>query len=89
MLRFVAAICVAFLCSCTGPYSTEKVAAKDQATLTVAVERIAEGPIPEVVEANGELFAEESANVTTKVPGRVEMLNVDLGTIVKQGDIIA
>jgi len=89
MLRFAAAICVITLCSCTGPYSTEKVAAKEQTALTVTVERIAEGPIPEVVEANGELFAEESANVSTKVPGRVEKLNVDLGSLVRQGDIIA
>ncbi|MEP7361651.1 MAG: efflux RND transporter periplasmic adaptor subunit [Acidobacteriota bacterium] len=90
MKRSALAISFLSLCACTGPYSTEKVAAKEQAPpLTVVVERIAEGPIPEVVEANGELFAEEQANVSTKVPGRVERLNVDLGSIVKAGDVIA
>lgn len=45
--------------------------------------------IPEIVTANGELFAEELTHVTNKVPGRVVKLNVDLGSAVKQGDVLA
>ena len=90
MKRFALATAALSLCACTGPYSTENVAAKEQAApLKVLVEQVAQGSIPDVVEANGELFAEELANVSTKVPGRVEKLNVDLGSVVKAGDIIA
>ena len=45
--------------------------------------------MPEMVTANGELFAEELTNVTNKVAGRILKLNVDLGSVVKQGDILA
>lgn len=91
MKRFAAAIAaVITLCACSGPYSNGKVAAKEQsAPLRVKVERVEPGAIPETVEANGELFAEEMANVSTRVPGRVVKLNVDLGSVVKAGDIIA
>ncbi len=45
--------------------------------------------IPEIVTANGELFAEDQATVTLKVPGRVAKLFVDLGTSVEAGQVIA
>ncbi len=78
-----------FTISCTGPYSGEKVAAKEAAVPEVSVIPVTRIAIPEVVTANGELFAEELTNVTNKVPGRVVKLNVDLGSVVKQGDILA
>lgn len=37
----------------------------------------------------GELAAEESASVGVKVPGRLELLRVDLGSRVKRGELIA
>lgn len=84
------AVAAAFLTNCSGPYSNTPVAAKEsQPPAEVSVIRIAPTAIPDVVTANGELFAEELANVTTKVPGRVIKMNVDLGSIVKAGDIIA
>ena len=90
MKRFALAFGILSLFACTGPYSSENVSAKGPAPpLGVVVETVAIGPIPETVEANGELFAEELANVSTKVPGRVEKLFVDLGSIVKAGDVIA
>ncbi|MBI2686219.1 MAG: efflux RND transporter periplasmic adaptor subunit [Acidobacteria bacterium] len=74
---------------CTGPYSTDKVAAKEGTVTDVSVLPVSKISIPEVVTANGELFAEESANVTNKVPGRVAKLNVDLGSVVKEGEVLA
>jgi RND family efflux transporter MFP subunit len=74
---------------CSGPYSTEKVAAKETAATEVDVIPVTMISIPEMVTANGELFAEELTNVTNKVPGRVATLLVDLGTVVKQGDVLA
>ncbi len=74
---------------CSGPYSTEKVAAKESVVAEVDIIPVALISIPEMVTANGELFAEELTNVTNKVPGRILKLNVDLGSVVNQGDILA
>lgn len=74
---------------CTGPYSTPKVAAKEENLARVKVQTLAMENIPEVVTANGELFAEEVATVSTKVPGRVTRLTVDLGSRVEAGQIVA
>ncbi len=83
-------VAAAFLANCSGPYSNTPVAAKEpQPAAEVSVIRIAATAIPDVVMANGELFAEELANVTTKVPGRVIKMNVDLGSLVREGEIIA
>ena len=53
---------------------------------TIAVTAIS---LPSVINANGELFAEESANISNKVPGRVTKLTVDLGSLVNSGDVLA
>ena len=74
---------------CSGPYSTEKVAAKESVAAEVDVIPVTLISMPEMVTANGELFAEELTNVTNKVPGRILKLNVDMGSVVEQGDILA
>ncbi|MCC6589617.1 MAG: efflux RND transporter periplasmic adaptor subunit [Bryobacterales bacterium] len=84
------AVVVCTLAACSGPYSQPKVAAKDDGpALRVNVERVAVSNIPEVIVATGELFAEELATVSAKVPGRVTKLYVDLGSQVTQGQVIA
>lgn len=82
-------VSIVFLAGCSGPYAADKVAAKEAAPADVSVIPVAATSIPEVVTANGELFAEELTNVTNKVPGRVVKLNVDLGSVVRQGDVLA
>ncbi len=85
-------VCSLFLAAwgCTGPYSEKNVSAKEEkAPVRVTVERVVLSNIPEVVAANGELFAEEQATVTVKIPGRVQKLTVDLGTPVQAGQVIA
>ena len=74
---------------CSGPYSTGKVAAKADPVVDVTVVPVTMTSVPEIVTANGELFAEELANVTNKVPGRVVKLHVDLGSVVKQGEVLS
>lgn len=78
------------LSSCSGPYSERKAVAKG-AVVPTAVDtvRAISASLPSVVNANGELFAEELANLSTKVPGRVTKLTVDLGSLVRTGDILA
>ncbi len=89
-MRALSVSLLVLLASCTGPYSNQKVSAKDQQpALKVQTERVAITSIPEIVTANGELFAEDQATVTLKVPGRVAKLFVDLGTVVEAGQVIA
>ncbi|MBY0508314.1 MAG: efflux RND transporter periplasmic adaptor subunit [Bryobacteraceae bacterium] len=57
--------------------------------MAVQTSRVAPESLPATVNANGELFAEELANISTKVPGRVTRLAVDLGSLVKAGDVLA
>jgi RND family efflux transporter MFP subunit len=84
------AIILAFLSACSGPYSGANVAAKEQRPpIPVSLETTTISPIPEIITATGELFAEELTTVSAKVPGRVEKLLVDLGSHVRQGDILA
>ncbi len=78
------------LCSCSGPYSGGKIAAaKETKSVNVKTMPVELSNVPEIITANGELLAEEQAIVSAKVPGRVTRLHVDLGSIVKAGDIIA
>lgn len=90
LLPLLALLVTLVLSGCSGPYSEKKVAAKaDRPATAVTVLRLARVTVPEVITANGELFAEEQANISTKVPGRVTKLNVDLGSQVKAGDVLA
>ena len=47
------------------------------------------GNLPRVVPATGTLAAEDQVVVNTKVAGRLDALPVDLGTVVRQGDVVA
>lgn len=88
--RLITLVAGCLLASCSGPYSGEKVAAKTEpSTLSVDTLKLRAVTIPEVVNANGELLAEEQASVSNKVPGRVQKLNVDLGSIVKKDQVLA
>ena len=78
-----------FVVGCSGPYSADKVAAKETPVPEVSIIPVVRISLPETVTANGELFAEESTNVTNKVPGRIAKMYVDLGSVVKQGDVLA
>ncbi len=90
MLRkYLPVAAVLCFCACSGPYSTPNVAAKSEPPLTVQVRPVERRTIPEVVTANGELFAEDVATISAKVPGRVTKLMVDLGSQVEPGQIIA
>jgi len=50
---------------------------------------VAETPFGETVTANGTLAAYEQTTVSVKVPGRVRVLSVDLGSVVSRGQVIA
>ena len=53
---------------------------------TVAV---AETPFGETITANGTLAAYDQTTVSVKVPGRVRVISVDLGSVVSRGQVLA
>ncbi len=78
------------LAACSGPYSNPTVAAKSGAKpVSVHVETAVLRSIPEVIAATGELLAEDQATIGVKVAGRLAKINVDLGTRLEAGDVIA
>lgn len=86
------AILALLLSACSGPYSEQTVSAvgpAEEPPAEVRVERVEETAIPEIVSANGELYAEEEATLGPKVPGRVAKIHVDLGDVVKAGQVLA
>ena len=56
---------------------------------TVRVATVATRPMERVVTVTGSLAAEEAATLSVKVSGRLKNIPVDLGSIVKKGDLIA
>src|SRR5262245_55634868 len=50
---------------------------------------VAETPFGETVTANGTLAAYDQTTVSVKVPGRVRVISVDLGSVVTRGQVIA
>ncbi len=49
----------------------------------------AAGSLPRAIPATGALAAEDQVVLNTKVAGRLEHLPVDLGSVVRQGDVVA
>ena len=91
-MRYMFAAIVLLLCAtgCSGPYSNPATATADTAKpLAVTVETAVRDHLPEVVAANGELFAEDLASIGVKVPGRLMKLTVDLGSQVTEGQVLA
>jgi RND family efflux transporter MFP subunit len=61
--------------------------AKDARQVKTA--RVAETPVGETVTANGTLAAYDQTTVSVKVPGRLRGISVDLGSVVRKGQMIA
>jgi len=55
----------------------------------VRVTPVAEKPMERSTVALGSLAAFDQATVSTKVPGRLRSISVDLGSVVQQGQLIA
>src|SRR5258706_225608 len=51
--------------------------------------KVAEMPIGEAVTVNGNLAAFDQTTVGMKVPGRLQTISVDLGSVVRKGQVIA
>ncbi|HWP42147.1 MAG TPA: biotin/lipoyl-binding protein, partial [Blastocatellia bacterium] len=81
---------VLFLAACKSGYPVSAGQAPGQAEARqVKTARVAEVPFERAVIVTGTLAAFDRATISAKVPGRVRVIKVDLGTHVRQGEVIA
>lgn len=80
-----------FLTSCKSDYqaSARQGRGDNKPARQVKTAVVSETPFGETVKANGTLAAYEQTTVSVKVPGRVRMISVDLGSVVSRGQVIA
>src|SRR5437868_4031385 len=81
-----------FLTSCKSDYQASQRQGQRADTRTprkVKTTNVVETPFGETVTANGTLAAYDQTTVSVKVPGRVQTISVDLGTVVGRGQMIA
>ncbi len=55
----------------------------------VSVTRAQVRAIPRVIAVTGSLAAQEQSTLSAKVPGRLQRLDVDIGSVLRQGDLVA
>ena len=81
-----------FLTSCKSDYQAstrQQRGGENRPARQVKTAVVSETPFGETVTANGTLAAYDQTTVSVKVPGRVRMINVDLGSVVSRGQVIA
>ena len=87
-----AALCLAGVAGCKSDYpSSGKAASPDSKSqpLQVKTVKVMELPVGETVTVNGTLVAYDHTTVGVKVPGRIQTVTVDLGSVVHKGQVIA
>ena len=83
---------LAAMAGCKSDYpASGKAASPDSksAARQVKTVKVAETPIGETVTVNGNLAAYDRITVGVKVPGRLQTISVDLGSVVRKGQVIA
>ena len=85
----VLSLAVAFASAACGDTSSAASRAAAPAAAPVKVVRLQLEPLARSVTVSGTLAAEEQVTLSFKVTGRVEDLRVDLGSIVRKGEVIA
>jgi len=85
-----AALLVLAATACKSDYpASGKTADNKTQPRQVKTAKVAEIPIGETVTVNGNLAAYDQTTVGIKVPGRLETINVDFGSVVRKGQVIA
>ena len=80
------------LSACKSDYpSSGKAASPDSksAARQVKTTKVIEMPVGETVTVNGTLAAYDHTTISVKVPGRLQTISVDLGSVVHKGQVIA
>jgi multidrug resistance efflux pump len=83
-----------FVTSCKSDYQAQQRQGQgrpgdNRAARQVKTTAVAETPFGETVTANGTLAAYDQTTVSVKVPGRVRVISVDLGSVVTRGQVLA
>src|SRR4030081_3852926 len=76
-------------CKSGYPASASQSGENKAAARPVKTARVAEMPVGQTVTVNGTLAAYDQTTVSVKVAGRVKTISVDLGSVVKRGQVIA
>jgi RND family efflux transporter MFP subunit len=82
----LAAAFVAAGCKSAPPVAAQK---SEPAARRVRLTKVAETPVERVISVNGALAAYDQATISLKVPGRLSSIGVDLGTVVRAGQVVA
>src|SRR6059058_3961617 len=84
----VAAVLLTTATACKSDYpASGKTADGKTQPRQVKTVKVMEMPIGETVTVNGNLAAYDQTTVSMKVPGRLETINVDLGSVVRKGQV--
>ena len=92
ILFLISVLCLAAATGCKSDYpSSGKAASPDSKSQPrqVRTVKVMELPIGETVTVNGTLVAYDHTTVGVKVPGRIQTVTVDLGSVVHKGQVIA
>src|SRR5512138_204137 len=92
ILLSIFVVLLAALAGCKSDYpASGKAASPDSksAARQVKTVKVAETPIGETVTVNGNLAAYDHITVGVKVPGRLQTISVDLGSVVRKGQVVA
>jgi len=88
--RYRAVLFIAAICVCGGCGDAHKGAANDATSApTAAVVKVTRGNIGDTLEVASEFLPFQEVDVYAKVSGFIHKLNVDYGTHVKQGQVLA
>jgi len=80
---------ITFLASCGQPDRSRLPGEAEGDDHPVSVARAEMRAIPRAISATGSLAAQEQSTLSAKVAGRLERLNVDIGSVLRQGDLVA
>ncbi len=85
----MAGLGITILASC-GKADRSKASGKaEMAERPVSVARAEVRAIPRAIHVTGSLAAQEQSTLSAKVTGRLERLSVDIGSVLRQGDLVA
>src|SRR5262249_18534496 len=84
----LAAAVVSHACSPSRPAAAD-ISPSDAAPRQVKTVTVAAQPLTRTVAVTGTLAAEDQVSLAFKVAGRVEKVHVDLGSVVREGQIVA
>ena len=88
-IRVVALAALLAMAGACSKSDSPKSAASTNAVRSVRVALAEVRPMERVVTVTGLLLADEAATLSVKIGGRLKTLSVDIGSVVKRGDVIA